>query len=129
MFSIDSSIPADLSQKPGRQEAEQHSVVSLTIKPRHADVTKLPQLALPGVQRPGRERHIDQNNIGTAFNKPPPKVHLQENGETGEIETFVFKVYAKHEYYAILGKHIHISNLFLWLHALVSTYFYIMFFH
>lgn len=75
---------ANLSQKPGRQEAKQHGIVGLAVEPRHADVTKLPQLALPAVQRPGGERDIDQNNIGTALNKPPPKVDLGENGENGE---------------------------------------------
>ncbi len=75
---------ADLSQKPGRQEAKQHGIVGLAVKPRHADVTKLPQLALPAVQRPGGERDINQNNIRTALNKPPPKVDLGKKGEKGK---------------------------------------------
>lgn len=69
---------ANLSQEPGRQEAKQHSIVCLTVEPRHADVTKLPQLALPGVQRPGSERNVNQNNVWTALDKPPPKVDLKE---------------------------------------------------
>ena len=82
----DGSLAADLSQKPGRQEAKQHGVVGLAVEPRHADVTELPQLALPAVQRPGGGRDINQNNVGAALDEPPPKVDLGENGEMGERE-------------------------------------------
>jgi len=72
---------ADLSQEPGCQKAKQHGIVGLAVKPRHANVTKLPQLTLPAVQRPGSESHINQNNIGTALNKPSAKVDLWKNGD------------------------------------------------
>lgn len=68
----------DLSQEPRRQEAKQHGVVGLAVEPRYADVTVLPQLSLPAVQRPGGEGDIDQNHIGAALDKPAPKVDLRQ---------------------------------------------------
>lgn len=82
---------ADLSQKPGGQEAKQYSIIGFTVKPRHADVTKFPKFALPSVQGPGSKSHINQNNIGAAFNEPAPKVDLQvNNGRTGEKGFLLF---------------------------------------
>ena len=74
---------ADLSQKPDRQEAEQHGIVGLAVEPRHANVTEVPQLTLPGVQGPGGEPYINQNDIRAALNEPAAKVDLGENGEKG----------------------------------------------
>lgn len=70
------SFHTDLSKKPSCQETKEHGIVGLTVEPRHADVAQLPQLDLPAVQRPGRERNVYQNNVGTAFNEPAPKVDL-----------------------------------------------------
>lgn len=88
-----SNRAADLSQKPGCEEAKQYSIVGFTVKPRHTDGKKLPQLALPAVQRPGGESHINQDYIGTALNEPTAKVDLWEKNKDkvwrGNISTNV----------------------------------------
>lgn len=71
----------DLPKEPRGEEAEEHRVIGLAVKPGHADSTAVPQLALPAVQGPGREAHIDEHYVGAPFNQPAAKVHLQE--ETG----------------------------------------------
>lgn len=68
----------DLSQEPGGQKAKQHGVIGLAVKPRHADATILPQLALPAVQGPGGEADINQNHIRAAFDEPAAKINLWE---------------------------------------------------
>lgn len=70
------SLLSDLSEEPGRQEAEQHGVVGLAVEPRHPDVAQLPQLALPGVQGPRGEGDVNQDHVRAALDQPPPKVDL-----------------------------------------------------
>lgn len=79
-------VTTDLSKKPSCQKTKQHGIVGLTVEPRHSNVAELPQLTLPAVQRPGRERNINQNNVGTALNKPAPKVDLWKNRKHGQRE-------------------------------------------